>query len=65
MVKSLRQGRSGVGVGGRRILLAGEVGRSAHLAESWLLGEALSIFFREEEAHSFGFGESVRPGGLS
>lgn len=54
MVKSLWQGRSGVGVGGR-ILLPGEVGLSAHLAESWLLRKALSIFFREEEAHSFGF----------
>lgn len=55
MVKSLWQGRSGVGFGGRRIFLAGEVGLSAHLAESWLLRKALSIFFREEEAHSFCF----------
>lgn len=55
MVKSLWQGKSRVGGWGRRFLLAGEVGLSAHLAESWLLRKALSILFREEEAHSFSF----------
>ena len=53
MVKSLWQGKSGVR--GWRILLTGVVGLSAHLAESWLLRKVLSILFREEEAHSFGF----------
>lgn len=45
---------------GRRFLLAGEVGLSAHLAESWLFARSAEHLVQEEEALLPASGESAR-----